>query len=230
MKPHRIRPAMFAALPAVLLGACVDELFTTTVSFGDDASATIELEMDISGECSGSGTREDEHGVTRWTKTALGDGEAGTCRIDVTWEGDLISLAGMRRDTIAECGADHDHCDPDELDLSLSIRIESAVFDAGPARMSREQLLALTARATTGPATLFELDRTTPLPLELGADPAVEAQLRAAYLVAGSLPVTASGSLELSMADVRRLQEGSSTGVLTISLASKLAGSIEAHL
>ncbi len=219
-----------AIVPVLFLGACLDDLLTTTVTFSDDASATIDLEMDIAGECSGSGMRTDENGVTRWTKTPRGAGETASCQIDVTWDGDLISLAKMRTDTIDECGAGNDKCDPDELDLSLSITIDSASFAAGAERMTREQLIALTSSATSGPATLFEFNKTTPLPLELGPDPAVKDQLKSAYLSAGSLVVSARGSLELSMNDVRRLQEGSPTGVLTVTLSSHLAGSIDAHL
>jgi hypothetical protein len=67
------------------------------------------------------------------------------------------------------------------------------------------------------------------LPLELGPDPGVKAQLKTAYLVSGSLLVNASGRVELPMSEVRRLQVGSRIGVLTVSLSSKLGGSIEAH-
>jgi hypothetical protein len=221
--------ATVASLPALFLAGCVDQLLTTTVTFSDDASATIELEMDISGECSGSGMREDDAGITRWTKTPQGEGETASCVIDVTWDGDLISLAKMRADTIEECGAGNDNCDPDELDLSLSITLDAAFFTAGSERMERMQLLAMSASAATGGATLFEMDKVTALPLELGPDAGVKAQLKSAYLVAGSLVVNARGQVELSMNDVRRLQAGSPEGVLTVSLSSHLAGSIDAH-
>jgi len=218
-----------ALLPLLSLGGCVDDLLSTTVTFSDDAAASVDLEIDIAGECTGSGERTDANGVTRWTKTPVGEGATAACQIDVTWDGDLISLAKMRADTVDECGAGNDKCDPDELDLTLAIRLESAWFDAGAERMTREQLQALTARATTGDATLFELDRTTALPLQLGADPAVKQQLKTAYLVAGSLTVHAAAALTLSMVDVRRLQEGSPTGVLSVGFSSHLAGSIDAH-
>ncbi len=219
-----------AVVPVLFFTACLDDLLSTTVTFSDDASATIELEMDIAGECSGSGSQEDENGVTTWTKTPRGEGETASCQIDVTWDGDLISLAKMRNDTIGECGPGNDKCNPDELDLSLSITLDGAFFTAGSERMERSQLLSMSARATSGPATLFEMDKATTLPLALGPDPAVKDQLKTAYLVAGSLVVSARGTIELSMNDVRRLQEGSSTGVLTVSLSSHLAGSIDAHL
>ncbi len=221
--------ACVSTLPALFLAGCVDQLLTTTVTFSDDASATIELEMDISGECSGSGMREDDAGITRWTKTPKGEGETASCVIDVTWDGDLISLAKMRADTIEECGEGNDNCDPDELDLSLSITLDAAFFNAGTERMERMQLVAMSASASTGGATLFEMDKATALPLELGPDAGVKAQLKSAYLVAGSLVVNARGQVELSMADVRRLQEGSPDGVLTVGLSSHLAGSIDAH-
>jgi hypothetical protein len=95
--------------------------------------------------------------------------------------------------------------------------------------MERSQLVTMSSSAATGGALLFEMDKATVLPLQFGPDDAVKAQLKTAYLVAGSLLVNARGSVELSMTDVRRLQEGSSTGVLTVSLSSHLAGSIEAH-
>ena len=221
--------ACMSALPALFLGACVDDLLSTTVTFSDDASATIELEMDISGECSGSGMREDDAGITHWTKTPKGEGATASCVIDVTWDGDLISLAKMRTDTIDECGPGNDKCDPDELDLSLSIKLEAAYFDAGNERMERSQLVTLTASAATGGATLFQMDKSTALPLELGPDAGVKAQLKSAYLASGSLLVNAHGTIELAMTDVRRLQEGSPTGVLTVGLSSHLAGSIDAH-
>lgn len=218
-------------VPALFLGACgVEDYFTTTVTFSDEASATVELEMDISGECAGSGTREDEHGVTRWTKTPRGDGEAGTCVIDVTWDGDLISLAKMRTDTIEECGADNEKCNPDELDLSLEITLDAAWFDAGSERMERSQLVTMSGDAMTGGALLFEVDKTTALPLRFGPDDAVKNQLKTAYLVAGSLPVNARGSVELTMVDVRRLQAGSPDGILSFVFRSLLRGSIEGHL
>jgi hypothetical protein len=226
MKPYA---PLACALALVALPGC-DELLSTTVTFTDEAGAAVELEFDLTGDCNDVGERTDELGVTRWTETTIGEGETAQCRIDVTWEGDLISLAAMRRDVVAECGADRDRCDPDTLDLSLEVRLDDAWFSAGAERMERAQLVAMTGRATTGDAVLFELDRTTALPLALGADPAVEAQLQAAYLAGGSLPVRAAGSLTLSMADVRRLQEGSPTGTLHVALTSTLSGSIDAHL
>jgi hypothetical protein len=218
-----------ACLPSLLLAGCFDEWLTTTVTFSDEASATIELEMDISGECSGSGMRQDDAGITHWTKTMVGDAETGSCQIDVTWDGDLISLAKMRADTVEECGVDNDKCNADELDLSLAITLDAAFFDAGAEHFERAQLVSMNARATTGGAVLFEMDKTTGLPLELGPDPGVKAQLKTAYLASGSLLVNASGRVELPMSEVRRLQAGSPIGVLTVSLSSKLGGSIEAH-
>lgn len=220
---------MLLLLSLAALGGC-DDLLSTTVSFSDAAAATVELELDIAGDCTDTGERVDAHGVTRWTETVVGEGPTAACRIDVTWDGDLISLATMRADTVDECGADHDRCDPDELSLSLTVRLEDAWFEAGGERMTRPQLQALTARATTGDAELFALDRETPLPVQLGPDPAVRAALQQAYLVGGSLPVHAAGSLTLAMTDVRRLQEGSSTGTLVVSFTSYLAGTIDAHL
>jgi hypothetical protein len=212
------------------LTGCAD-LFTSTVTFGDSAAAAVDLEIDIAGDCNETGERIDELGVTRWTETTVGEGPDQRCSIHVTWDGDLISLADMRQDTIAECGEGNDNCNPDDLELSLTVRLESAVFTAGVETMSREQLRALTASAsTTGGAVLFTMDRTSPLPVEFGPDPAVKAALQQAYLVSGSLPVHAEATLELAMTDVRRLQEGSSVGTLSVGFTSILAGSIEAHL
>lgn len=217
-------------LSTLALTGCTD-LLTSTVTFGDSAAAAVDLEIDIEGDCNETGERIDELGITRWTERTAGEGADQRCIIDVTWDGDLISLADMRQDTIEECGAGNDKCNPDELDLSLTVRLESAVFTSGAETMNREQLLALTASATTtGGAVLFTMDRTSPLPVELGPDPAVKAALKQAYLVSGSLPVHAAATLELSMADVRRLQEGSPIGTLSVGFTSILAGSIEAHL
>lgn len=217
---------LFASMSALV--GCAELIPSTTVDFSDEASAAVELEIEIAGECSGSGERADDRGVTTWTKTLVADGTV--CRIDVAWDGDLISLAKMRTDTVTECGPGNDRCNPDELDLSLAIRLESAWFDAGAERMEREQLVALSASASTGGAPLFALDRETPLPVELGPDPAVKAQLKQAYLAAGSLPVHAEATLDISMIDVRRLQEGAPIGLLTVGFTSELSGSIEAHL
>lgn len=110
----------------------------------------------------------------------------------------------MRRDVVAECGADRDRCDPDTLDLSLEIRLDDAWFSAGAERMERAQLVAMTGRATTGDAGLVRRPHH-----RAAAGPGrrsrwSKAQLQAAYLAGGSLPVRAAGSLTLSMADVRR--------------------------
>lgn len=218
------------ALSALALTGC-DSLLTTTVDFGDSAAAAVEIEVDILGDCNETGERIDDLGITRWTEAVVGEGEAARCRIEMTWDGDLISLASMRQDTVEECGAANDKCNPDDLDLALTVRLESASFSAGSETMTREQLQLLTARATTtGDAVLFTLDRTSPLPVTLGPDDAVKAALKQAYLVSGSLPVHAEATLELTMTDVRRLQEGAPTGVLSVGFTSILAGSIEAHL
>ncbi len=218
-------------LPALMFVGCADLIPSTTVTFGDDATAAVDLEVDILGDCNETGERTDEHGTTRWTESVVGEGDAARCRIEMTWDGDLISLADMRTDTVEECGAGNDRCDPDELELSLTVRLESASFSAGAETMTREQLQLLTARATTtGDAVLFTMDRTSPLPVTLGPDDSVKAALKQAYLVSGSLPVHAEATLELSMTDVRRLQEGAPTGTLSIGFTSILAGSIEAHL
>ncbi len=218
------------ALCAILtLGAC-DDLFSTTVDFGDDAAASVDLSFDISGDCTDTGTRTDALGVTTWVEHVVGEGETATCQIDVTWDGDLISLAKMRADTVDECGADNDKCNPDDLDLTLIVTLQDAFFTAGAERLDRPQLAALTARATTNGAELFKLDRDTALPVQLAANPDVKAQLKAAYLSGGSLPVHAESSLALTMAEVRRLQVGSPTGTLSVAFMSHLAGSIAAHL
>lgn len=227
MNASRMSPFILSALAA--LTGC-DALLTTDVTFTDDAAAAVELAIDITGDCGDSGERTDERGVTRWTETPIGEGEAAQCRIDVTWDGELISLAQMRADAIEECGAGGDHCDPDTLALSLGIRLEDAWFDAGAARLERAQLVALAGRATTGGALLFQLDRETPLPIDLTADPAVATQLAAAYRAAAALPVHAEASLTLTMADVRRLQEGAPEGVLHVAFTSRLSGTIAAHL
>ena len=220
---------MLSLVSLAALAGC-DDLFSTTVTFSDDAAATVELALDIAGDCTDTGERVDERGVTRWTETVIGEGATAACRIDVTWDGDLISLAQMRADTVDECGPGGDRCDPDELSLSLTVRLEDAWFQAGEERLTRPQLQALTARATTGDAELFALDRETALPVQLGPDPAVRAALQQAYLVGGSLPVHAAGSLTLAMTDVRRLQEGASTGTLVVQFTSYLSGAIDAHL
>lgn len=222
MKKH-----LLCLVPCLLTG-CAD-LFSMRVDFSDQADAAIDLEVDITGPCAGTGTQEDDHGVSTWTKTLLGEGPSATCRIELTWDGDLISLAKMRADTIDSCRPtpDDDRCDPDELDLSLSITINAASFTAGPVVIVKEDLVAMSGRATTGAATLFEIEKATPLPLVLGPDPAVRDQLKTAYLVAGQLQVHAEGSVEIAMADVLRLQESAPTGMLHVELTSELSGGID---
>jgi len=77
---------------------------------------------------------------------------------------------------------------------------------------------------------MFELDRSTPLPLALDAAPGVKEQLQAVYLDGGKLHVTAVAHIVLSGDDVRRLQKQSSDGTLIVDLSSHLQGSIDAHL
>jgi hypothetical protein len=101
---------------------------------------------------------------------------------------------------------------------------------AGGEKLVRDQLLGLTARATTGGAVMFEMDKSTPLPLALDADPGVKAQLKTVYLAGGKLHVTAIAHIVLSGDDVRRLQQQSPDGTLIVDLSSHLEGSIDAHL
>lgn len=226
MKASRV----FPLLSTVALLAGCDSLLSTDVTFTDDAAAAVELAIDITGDCGDRGERTDERGVTRWTETLIGEGEAAQCQIEVTWDGELISLAQMRADAVEECGPGGDHCDPDTLALTLGIRLEDAWFDAGAERLERAQLVAMTGRATTGGALLFQLDRETPLPIDLTADPAVATQLTAAYRAAAALPVHAEATLVLTMADVRRLQAVAPEGVLHVAFTSRLSGTIAAHL
>lgn len=112
----------------------------------------------------------------------------------------------------------------------MSFTITGASFAAGAEKLARDQLIELTARTTTGGAVMFELDRSTPLPLALDADPGVKEQLQAVYLAGGKLHVTAVAHIVLSGDDVRRLQQQSPDGTLIVDLSSHLEGSIDAHL
>jgi hypothetical protein len=213
----------------VALAGC-DDLLNTEVEIKDDADAAVELEIDIAGECSGGWERTDEFGVTTGTKTLVADGTI--CRIDVAWDGDLISLADMRLDAVEQCGPNNDKCNPDELRLELSVLINDAWFQTGPQRMERSQLIALSSTATTGGATLFTVDKDTTLPLQLGPSDEVNALLRDAYLAGASLPVHATATLDIAMTDVIRSQElaPGGIGVLNVAFTSNLVGRIDAHL
>ena len=225
---NTLRPTFILAALTALAGC--DSLFTTDVSLSDEAAAAVELAVDITGDCGDAGERTDDRGVTRWTETVIGAGETAQCRIDITWDGALISLAQLRADAVEECGPNGDHCDPDELALELGIRLEDAWFQVGAARVDRAQMIALAGRATTGGALLFEVDRATTLPIQLTSNPAVAAQLTSAYLAGAALPVHAEAALVLSMTEVRRLQEFGTEGVLNVTFTSQLTGTIAAHL
>ena len=215
-----------------LLTAC--NLLSTNVTLTDDKTAQVKVKVGIAGQCNDHQTITDDTGTTTWTETpTLVDGVLQQCTIDAQWDGDLLSLAKLHQDAVDKCGSDSnptDHCDPAKLELSMSFTITGASFAAGAERLSREQLVNLTARATTGGALMFELDRSTPLPLALDADPGVTDELKAAYLSGGQLRVTAVAHIVLSGDDVRRLQRQSPDGTLIVDLSSHLEGSIDAHL
>jgi hypothetical protein len=220
-------------LVPLLVTGCTD-LLSTTVKLTDDATAQVKVKVGIAGRCNDRQTVMDETGTTTWTETpTLIEGVLQRCTIDAQWDGDLFSLAKLYQDAVDECGTDDDptdHCDPRKLDLSMSFTITGASFEAGGEKLARAQLIDLTARATTGGAVMFELDRSTPLPLALDADPGVKEQLKAAYLAGAKLRVTAVAHIVLSGDDVRRLQEQSPEGTLIVDLSSHLEGSIDAHL
>ena len=220
-------------LVPLLLTSCAD-LLSTNVTLTDDKSAQVKVKFSIAGQCSDHKTIIDETGTTTWNETpTLVDGVLQQCTIDAQWDGDLFSLAKLHQDAVDKCGTDGDptaHCDPRKLDLSMSFTITGALFAAGSEKLTRDQLINLTARATTGGGVMFELDKSTPLPLALDADPGVKEELQAAYLAGGKLHVTAVAHIVLSGADVRRLQERSPDGTLIVDLSSHLEGSIDAHL
>jgi hypothetical protein len=224
------RLALLVLLP---LTACGD-LLSTNVTLTDDKTAQVKVKVGIAGQCNDRQTITDETGTTMWTETpTLVDGVLQQCTIDAQWDVDLLILAKLHADAVDKCGSDDDpteHCDPDELDLSMSFTITGALFAAGAEKLTRDQLVNLTARATTGGAVMFELDKATPLPIALDADPGVKEQLKAAYLSGGKLHVTAVAHNVLSGNDVRRLQEQSPNGTLIVDLSSHLEGSIDVHL
>jgi hypothetical protein len=219
-------------LVPLLLTGCAD-LLSTNVTITDDKTAQVKVKVGIAGQCNDRQTITDETGTTTWNETpTLVDGVLQQCTIDAQWDGDLLSLAKLHQDAVDKCGSSSDptdHCDPDELDLAMSFTITGASFVAGAEKLTREQLVSLTARATTGGAVMFEMDKATPLPLALDADPGVKDQLKAAYLSGGKLRVTAIAHIVLSGNDVRRLQEQSPTGTLIVELSSHLEGSIDVH-
>jgi hypothetical protein len=218
------------SLVPLFLASCGD-LFSTNVTLTDDKTAQVKVKVGIAGQCNDRQTITDETGTTTWTETpTLVDGVLQQCTIDAQWDGDLLSLAKLHQDAVDKCGPDGDHCDPSKLELSMSFTITGASFVAGAEKLTRDQLITLTARATTGGAIMFEMDKATPLPLALDADPGVTDQLQAAYLSGGSLRVTAVAHIVLSGDDVRRLQRQSPNGTLIVDLSSHLEGSIDAHL
>ena len=217
----------------LLLAGCAD-LFSTNVTLTDDKTAQVKVKVGIAGQCNEHRTIMDDTGTTTWNETpTLVGGVLQQCTIDAQWDGDLFSLAKLYQDAVDKCGSDDDptdHCDPKKLDLSMSFTITGAQFAAGGEKLTRDQLITLTTRATTGGAIMFELDKATPLPLALDADPGVKAQLKATYLAGGKLHVTAVAHIVLSGNDMRRLQEQSPDGTLIVDLSSHLEGSIDAHL
>lgn len=220
-------------LVPLLVTGCAD-LLSTNVKLTDDKTAQVKVKFSIAGQCNDHKTVTDETGTTTWNETpSLIDGVLQRCTIDAQWDGDLFSLAKLHQDAVDKCGTDGDptaHCDPRDLDLSMSFTITGASFAAGSQKLTRDQLLDLTARATTGGAIMFELDKATLLPLALDADPGVKAQLQDVYLAGGKLHVTAVAHIVLSGDDVRRLQQQSPEGTLIVDLSSHLEGSIDAHL
>lgn len=220
--------------PLVLTGACFDSWLNTDVKLTDDAAAAVQLKVGIAGNCTDHQTVTDENGTTTWDEVpTLVDGVLQQCTIDVSWDGDLISLAKMHQDAIDQCGtADDptDKCDPATLDLSMSFTINDATFAAGAEAVARDQLIDLSASARTGDAVMFAMDKSTPLPLALDSDPGVKAALRAAYLSGGKLPVHAQAHIVVAGSDVRRMQEASPDAILTVDLATHLEGTITAHL
>jgi hypothetical protein len=220
-------------LVPLLVTGCTD-LLSTTVTLTDDKSAQVKVKVGISGQCNDRQTIVDSTGTTTWIETpTLLEGVLQRCTIDAQWDGDLFSLAKLHDDAVEECAAGGDptgHCDPKKLDLSMSFTINGASFAAGRETLTRDQLVDVTARVTTGGAVMFELDKATPLPLALDADPGVKQQLQAAYLAGAKLSVTAVAHIVLSGDDVRRLQEQSPDGTLIVDLSSHLEGSIDAHL
>jgi hypothetical protein len=220
-------------LVPLLLGSCAD-LLSTNVTLTDDKTAQVKVAFNIAGQCNDHQTIMDDTGTTTWNETpTVADGVLQQCTIDAQWDGDLLSLAKLHDDAVDKCASDGDptaHCDPKKLDLEMSFTITGASFVAGAQKLTRDQLITLTARATTGGAVMFELDKSTALPLALDADPGVKGELQAAYLTGGKLHVTAVAHIVLSGADVRRLQEQSPRGTLIVDLSSHLEGSIDAHL
>lgn len=218
---------------ALLVTGCAD-LLGTNVTLTDDKTAQVKVKVSIAGQCNDHRTVMDETGTTTWNETpTLIDGVLQQCTIDAQWDGDLFSLAKLHQDAVDKCGTGGDptaHCDPRRLELSMSFTITAASFAAGSEKLARDQLIGLTTRATTGGAVMFELDKSTPLPLALDADPGVKQQLQTAYLAGGKLHVTAVAHIVLSGADVRRLQQQSPEGTLIVDLSSHLEGSIDAHL
>jgi len=219
-------------VPLFLVG-CAD-LFSTNVTLTDDKSAQVKVKVGITGQCNDHKTIMDSTGTTTWNETpTLVDGVLQRCTIDAQWDGDLLSLAKLYQDATDKCASGSDptaHCDPRKLDLSMSFTINGASFVAGRETLTRDQLVSLTARATTGGAVMFELDKATVLPVALDADPGVKQQLQAAYLAGGKLAVTAVAHIVLSGDDVRRLQQQAPEGTLIVDLSSHLEGSIDAHL
>lgn len=220
-------------LVPLLVTGCTD-LLSTEVTLIDDKSAQVKVKVGITGQCNDRQTVTDSTGTTTWNETpTLVDGVLQRCTIDAQWDGDLFSLAKLYQDAVDKCADGGDptaHCDPKKLDLSMSFTITGASFVAGRETLTRDQLVDFTARATTGGAVMFELDKATPLPLALDADPGVKQQLQTAYLAGGKLAVTAVAHIVLSGNDVRRLQEQSPEGTLIVDLSSHLEGSIDAHL
>src|SRR5688572_23636945 len=73
------------------------------VDIDDNGDGSVEAVVDITGDCSGSGTLSfDDGSVSTWTKTLQGDEETGLCRIDVDWHGNLVDMADLRARAVEE--------------------------------------------------------------------------------------------------------------------------------
>ena len=79
-------------------------LTATACDFDVEASVNDTVAFDLGsldGACEGSDSEEGDRGVTAWTKSIEGD----ACRVDFTWDGDLIEMDEVREKVDAEIAA-----------------------------------------------------------------------------------------------------------------------------
>jgi hypothetical protein len=100
---------------ALLLGGCIN------VGIDSNAQSTLHFELGaLDGQCGGGNDLRDANGDgTTYTETIDGD----NCRIDATWQGQLLDLQSVR-DTVAS-EAKKNNTSADKLDLT----IHSVVLD-----------------------------------------------------------------------------------------------------